>query len=162
MGCIGYDNTCFNLLLRYTDMIMTPIGCLEIKIDDIPYLYEYLPLPTQFGNFSVLQRYQIIIPIQKRRRALVILHYQCDDVSEGINSGENLYAISFTKNNLDIKIGMEGDIEGINYLKIKNGCCLVISSVCQQSHLKINIAWKYKEDDFDVSVWFAVDPTINT
>ena len=64
MGCIGYDNTCFNLLLRYTDMIMTPIGCLEIKIDDIPYLYEYLPLPTQFGNFSVLQRYQIIIPIQ--------------------------------------------------------------------------------------------------
>ena len=91
-----------------------------------------------------------------------ILHYQCDDGSEGINSGENLCAISFTKNNLDIEIGMEGDVEGINYLKIKNGCCLVISSACQQSHLKINIAWKYKEDDFDVSVWFAVDPTINT
>ena len=48
-------------------MIMTPIGCLEIKIDDIPYLYEYIPLPTQFVNFSVLQRYQIIIPIQKRK-----------------------------------------------------------------------------------------------
>ena len=57
---------------------------------------------------------------------------------------------------------MEGDVEGINYLKIKNGCCLAIPSACQQSHLKINIAWKYKEDDFDVSVWFAVDPTINT
>ena len=41
-------------------------------------------------------------------------------------------------------------MRNINYLKIKNGCCLVISSACQQSHLKINIAWKYKEDDFIV------------
>ena len=143
-------------------MIMTPIGCLEIKIDDIPYLYEYLPLPTQFVNFSVLQRYQIIIPIKRKKSVLIILHPQCDDVSEGIDSGENLYAISFTKSNLNIEIGMEGDVGGINYLKIKNGCCLAIPSACQQSHLKINIAWKYKEDDFDVSVWFAVDPTINT
>lgn len=142
-------------------MIMTPIGRLEIKIDDIPYLYEYVPLPTQFVNFSVLQRYQIIIPIKRKKSVLIILHPQCDDVSEGIDSGENLYAISFTKSNLNIEIGMEGDVEGINYLKIKNGCCLAISSACQQSHLKINIAWKYKEDDFDVSVWFAVDPTIN-
>lgn len=143
-------------------MIMTPIGCLEIKIDDIPYLYEYVPLPTQFVNFSVLQRYQIIIPIKRKKSVLIILHPQCDDVSEGIDSGENLYAISFTKSNLNIEIGMEGDVEGINYLKIKNGCCLAIPSAYQQSHLKINIAWKYKEDDFDVSVWFAVDPTINT
>jgi len=143
-------------------MIMTPIGRLEIKIDDIPYLYEYVPLPTQFVNFSVLQRYQIIIPIKRKKSVLIILHPQCDDVSEGIDSGENLYAISFTKSNLNIEIGMEGDVEGINYLKIKNGCCLAIPSACQQSHLKINIAWKYKEDDFDVSVWFAVDPTINT
>lgn len=143
-------------------MIMTPIGCLEIKIDDIPYLYEYVPLPTQFVNFSVLQRYQIIIPIKRKKSVLIILHPQCDDVSEGIDSEENLYAISFTKSNLNIEIGMEGDVEGINYLKIKNGCCLAIPSACQQSHLKINIAWKYKEDDFDVSVWFAVDPTINT
>ena len=142
-------------------MIMTPIGRLEIKIDDIPYLYEYVPLPTQFVNFSVLQRYQIIIPIKRKKSVLIILHPQCDDVSEGIDSGENLYAISFTKSNLNIEIGMEGDVEGINYLKIKNGCCLAIPSACQQSHLKINIAWKYKEDDFDVSVWFAVDPTIN-
>lgn len=74
-------------------MIMTPIGCLEIKIDDIPYLYEYLPLPTRFGNFSVLQRYQIIIPIQKRKRVLVILHYQCDDVSEGINGSCIFYTV---------------------------------------------------------------------
>lgn len=44
-------------------MIMTPIGCLKIKINDILYLYEYAPLPTRFGNFFVLQRYQIIIPI---------------------------------------------------------------------------------------------------
>ena len=143
-------------------MIMTPIGYLEIKIDDIPYLYEYVPLPTQFVNFSVLQRYQIIIPIKRKKSVLIILHPQCDDVSEGIDSGENLYAISFTKSNLNIEIGMEGDVEGINYLKIKNGCYLAISSACKQSHLKINIAWKYKEDDFDVSVWFAVDPTINT
>ena len=141
-------------------MIMTPIGCLEIKIDDIPYLYEYVPLPTQFVNFSVLQRYQIIIPIKRKKSVLIILHPQCDDVSEGIDSGENLYAISFTKNNLNIEIGMEGDVEGINYLKIKNGCCLAIPSACQQSHLKINIAWKYKENEFDASVWFAVDPTI--
>lgn len=148
--------------IRKTYMIMTPIGCLEIKIDDIPYLYEYVPLPTQFVNFSVLQRYQIIIPIKRKKSVLIILHPQCDDVSEGIDSGENLYAISFTKSNLNIEIGMEGDVEGINYLKIKNGCCLAIPSACQQSHLKINIAWKYKEDDFDVSVWFAVDPTINT
>ena len=87
-------------------MIMTPIGCLEIKIDDIPYLYEYVPLPTQFVNFSVLQRYQIIIPIKRKKSVLIILHPQCDDVSEGIDSGENLYAISFTKSNLNIEIGM--------------------------------------------------------
>jgi hypothetical protein len=24
------------------------------------------------------------------------------------------------------------------------------------------IAWKYKEDDFDISAWSAVDPAINT
>ena len=112
-----------------------------------------------FLFYSVIK---LLFQSKKERGGEVILHYQCDDVSEGINSGENLYAISFAKNNLDIEIGMEGDVEGINYLKIKNGCCLVISSACQQSHLKINIAWKYKEDDFDVSVWFAVDPTINT
>ena len=57
---------------------------------------------------------------------------------------------------------MGGDVEGTNYLKIKHGCCLAIPSACQQSHLKINIAWKYKEDDFDISAWTAVYPTINT
>ena len=31
----------------------------------------------------------------------------------------------------------------------------------KKKYLKMNIVWKYIEDKYDVSVWFAADPSID-
>ena len=142
-------------------MIITPIGHLNIEINNVPYLYKYNILPCKFGNFSVLKRYQIIIPVKNKDTIFIVLDYKSDNILEGVNSGEGLYAISFTQNDLDIEIGLEGDINGVKYRKTEKGCCLNVSSQCQKKYLKMNIAWKYIEDKYDVSVWFAADPSID-
>lgn len=98
-------------------MIITPIGHLNIEINNVPYLYKYNILPCKFGNFSVLKRYQIIIPVKNKDTIFIVLDYKSDNILEGVNSGEGLYAISFTQNDLDIEIGLEGDINGVKYRK---------------------------------------------
>lgn len=155
-------------------MLKTPLGDLEIKIDNNVIDYKYLTVCTNDFCKDLNGRFAIIVPFQPDKRKHVIscriLNYESSD-EDGAESGENLELYSFYKGTVKLSIGMEGDTSYIAGKRMSDydydteylvdGVQYCLLPITQTSEYVFGVAWLDKvTKENDVQTWFGADPTL--
>lgn len=144
-------------------MIQTPIGDIRILVNGQEKKYEFCELETKTENFSVDNRFQITFgEIEIGMIVSCVLESPFQNIESTPDSGERLEMISFYKDDLKLSIGVEGEIEGINYVLLKNGIEIRNEKSIYKPNLIINVAWlkmKNSEEE-DIYCWLAADPKL--
>lgn len=156
-------------------MLKTPLGTIQIFIDDKPIEYEYKAVDVDEWCPDLDGRYSITINFKpdgnKHLIACLIDSYKgtADDFGE---SGERLELKSFCCNGAKVSIGTEGDAEyfgkercsedGYDYDNnyLKNGMAYETCSFTKTSKYVFGIAWLNNATaNNEVQTWFGADPT---
>lgn len=155
-------------------MLRTPLGYLEIKIDDSIIDYEYLVVPIDKTCKELNGRYSITVYFQPDKRehtiSCRILNFESSD-KDGAESGEDLELYSFYRGTAKLSIGMEGDTGYIAGKRISDydydteylvdGVQYCLLPITQTSEYVFGVAWLDKvNEENDVQTWFGADPTL--
>ena len=158
------------------NMLITPLGEIEINIDNIPVDYTYIELPKEPSFCDLSGRYFVKIefsPDGENHTITCKIKNLPDDTKGYIESGENLECKSFYYKTYKMSIGMEGDTgyfsdgtrvngyydydtayldDGVEYMILQN---------TKTDTYVFGIAWieDYNEDN-DVQTWLGADPTL--
>lgn len=155
-------------------MLETPLGIIEILVDDVPHEYEYISIPLDKTCPDLNARYSISIcfePDGKEHTISCQIYDYVPSEDDGIESGERLELYSFYKDSVKLSIGMEGDTGYINNQRISdydydteylhNGVQYNILRFSKTSKYVFGIAWITPvTEDNDVQTWFGADPTM--
>lgn len=141
-------------------MIKTPLGSISIQYNELLIPYSAICL-KKTGNFCVDGRYGVVlVNLKKGAHVQVQLAFnRCRAAKKNIETGEQLYLVSFETATTKVSIGTTGDIPNINYQCSNNGLCLNVNSFVER--LPIVVAWKHivGEDD-GINTWLAADPAL--
>ncbi len=154
--------------------MQTPLGYLEIKIDDDTIEYKYLTISTDRVCPDLNGRYAIVIPFQPDKATHTIscrLKNYTASIKDGPESGENLELYSFYRDCVKLSIGMEGDTDYINGERISNydydteylsdGVQYCILPMTKTEKYVFGIAWLNNvTENTDIQTWFGADPTL--
>lgn len=174
-GTIYYNEGKFSICGRHI-MLETPLGTIEICIDNKPIEYIATPIPVDKTCKDLDGRYSIQIGFQsdgKEHSISCVIKDHIYSKQDGIETGERLELKSFYKGYAKISIGMEGDTgywqngERVSNLYdydneyLVNGVSYKIFSTTKSAVYTFGIAWLVNCTDItDVQTWFGADPTI--
>lgn len=156
-------------------MLITPLGEIEIIIDDKPIPYSAKKLEKDKLCQDLDGRYSIeihFVPDENEHTITCRIKSYSGSEKDGIESGENLELKSFYKNNVKLSLGMEGDSGYISGKRISdsydydNGYWddavqyLILSTTKTHKYV-FGIAWiENCNEDNDIQTWFGADPTL--
>lgn len=148
-------------------MLQTPIGTIDISINEKSYNYKLVELNNVERNFSVDGRYKVIVDVPPNTAQDIIVECRLTDFigdnAKGCReSGEQLALISFYNDKIKLSIGVEDEISNVNCSYIDYGLKVNISKEAHLQQIAFGIAWismKDKETE-DIYTWFAADPTL--
>ncbi len=155
-------------------MLITPLGIIEVFIDDRKYDYEYEPISLDDCCPSLNGRYKIkvsFMPDGKKHTIACRIKDYSPTKEDSINPGERLELKSFYKGKTKLDIGMSGDIGGLEYYGVKNaefdyeneylddGVEYIVLKVTKTKEYIFGCAWiDNYNDDNEVQSWFGADP----
>lgn len=157
------------------DLLLTPLGEIEILIDDEPISYQAVECVCDKTCADLTGRYAIKVELLPDGNAheiqCRIKNHVVSDM-DGIESGERLELKSFYNNSCKLSIGMEGDAgyfpNGIrvgsydfdNEYKEKGVAYITFPDTVTKEFV-FGIAWiDDVNEENDVQTWFGADPTI--
>lgn len=143
-------------------MIELELGRIAVFINGREIKYLHTTLPKCGKSFHVDGRQQIKLSDLSYGDVICELIPNPEvKIESGAEPGEGLEMISFWNESTKLSIGVEGDIEGIEYSYFCNGLRMKIEKKYRKRDLYINIAWKNaSESEYDTSCWYAGDPTL--
>lgn len=143
-------------------MLKTPLGELEIFVNDEKIAFSFRELSNKNRLFTVDKRYEIIVrPSKSPLRVCINLANQ-KKIETEIETGENLELISLYSKNLKLSIGTKENLKGFTFSYLTNGWQIDMSEGIGISDIVIYVAWVY-DDNLDINginTWYAADPTI--
>lgn len=150
-------------------MLLTPLGPIKIFVNDKEIEFTAIKLdtlevhcPDVNGRYLIEYEYKNQFENQEIKCCIPSLN-----VKGEVESGENLEAISFYKNDIKLTIGLEGEFT--NYPKyldysgdyLSNGIQYVTFKTTVDRKLKFGVCWIQPcTEDNDIQTWFGADPTI--
>lgn len=145
-------------------MVQTIFGTLMVKVDGIEREYCVNELPNFLRGRHIEKRYILHVEVEdfsKKLNCILEIRLLSNErfPKANIESGENLFAVSFTEGSKSLCIGVEGDIPGINYRSADDGIILDISADAPIKCVRIAVAWMYVDSPSDsILTWLAADP----
>ena len=154
-------------------MLDTPLGIIQIKVDDVITQCDFVELCTERTGglglplFKVSGRYKAII-----KTTDFLLPFSCtcefsahpeyDDTN--VEPGEQLVLKSWYRDNLKISIGTEDDEnndKGFSVECLDDGLRIIANRTYKMNELVFCVAWTYLSDveKEDIYTWFAADPS---
>ncbi len=154
-------------------MLKTPVGSLEIQIDNVSTDYVCVPVPIDGICADVGGRYAIVVhfcPDQAEHTISCKIKNHTPSPLDGPESGENLELYSFYKNGAKLSLGMEGDSGYINDKRLAafdydteyldDGVQYCILAITKTEKYVFGVAWINKvTEKNDIQTWLAADPT---
>lgn len=155
-------------------MLITPLGEIEISIDNNPIKYVYKEIKYDKTCKDLSGRYSIVvnfIPDGKEHIIACRIKSYTPSEKDGCETGENLELKSFYKENVKLSLGMEGDtwyIDGKRLSRydydnhyIIDGVQYCLLSFTKTERYLFGIAWiENVNENNDVQTWFGADPTL--
>lgn len=156
-------------------MLVTPLGEIEILIDDKAVLYHAIECKRDKTCADLTGRYAItveLLPDGKDHEIQCHIKNHVVSDMDGIESGERLELKSFYHNSCKVSIGMEGEA---GYLSdgtragsydydneyLEDGVSYITFSDTVTKDFVFGIAWiEDVNEENDVQTWFGADPTI--
>lgn len=157
------------------DMLKTPLGDIELFIDDIPIDYKEKSVPLDKYCINLNGRYAIVINFTPDNNEHIIsckIKGYIPSGNDGIEKGEGLECKSFYNNNVKLSIGMEGDTiyfqngERCSEYDYDNGylCNGVFYHIFKSTKTEkyvFGISWINNcSEQNDTETWFGADPTM--
>ncbi len=155
-------------------MLQTPLGRLEIAIDNVSIPYRYFPIPVDKTCPDLDGRYAIVIPFspdQSHHTISCRIRDYKSAAEDSIESGENLELYSFFQNGVKLSLGMEGE-EGCidNGLDspydydtqyLADGVQYRVLPTTKTEEFVFGVAWLSRvTGENDVQTWFGADPSL--
>lgn len=140
-------------------MIKTPLGPIEIRCNDALVSYSHTCLKERTNTFCVDGRYGIVLGRVKAGTQLQIKIIFGKDAAPKVNveTGEQLFLVSFELAMTKVSIGTTGDIPNVKYQYLDVGLCLSTNAFIES--LPIVVAWKHLTSENDgINTWLAADP----
>lgn len=156
-------------------MLITPLGEIEITIDDKPIQYSTKNIKKDKLCKDLDGRYSIeihFVPDGNGHTITCRIKSYSGSEKDGIESGERLELKSFYKDNVKLSLGMEGDSGYISGKQISDhydydneylddAVQYLILSTTQTSKYVFGIAWiENCTEDNDIQTWLGADPTL--
>lgn len=148
--------------------IQTPLGCVDIQIDNISVNYNYTELKAD-KRWIVDGIYRIQVPNPMDNQAHTIAcRINIPSTAEiSSSSGECLETIRFNCGNIQVDIGIEAE-EGYNDNNydyggehLKDGIAYIIKPETKTESFVFGIAWlNHYNKENENNTWFSCDPTI--
>ncbi|GGA15455.1 hypothetical protein [Psychrobacillus lasiicapitis] len=149
-------------------MLSTPLGAMKLFIngEEVGFTAIKLDLelhcPDVSGRYLIQYEYKNEMKNQEIKCCIPSL-----DVKGDVESGENLEAISFYKNDIKLTIGVEGeftdDTKYIDYSGeyLSNGIQYVTYHTSVDRKFNFGVSWiqPWTEGN-DIQTWFGADPTL--
>lgn len=114
-------------------------------------------------NFHVSQRYRVIVPLCTKNRyinAELIITNNVKFSNVGLETGEDLYAVSYYWDNNKMTIGTLGDLPQIHY--DFTSYSISVSGLYPKTNLIFYLAYVNDINVYtELSTWLAVDPDIS-
>lgn len=140
-------------------MIKTPLGPIEIRYNETFVSYAHTCLEQRTNTFCVDGRYGIILEGVKvgTQLQIKIAFDRCIAPEVNVETGEQLFLVSFELAMIKVSIGTTGDIPNVKYQYLNDGLCLSIDTFIEK--LPIVVAWKHLISENDgINTWLAADP----
>lgn len=155
-------------------MLITPLGEIEIRIDNNPISYTAELVPNDRLCPVLLGRYKIVvdfIPDSKKHSISCCIKTHIPSQEDFIETGERLELKSFYKDKIKLSIGMEGDTGYIGNQRcseydydndyLNNGATYEILDFTKTRRFIFGIAWiECIDEDTDLQTWNGADPTL--
>ena len=140
-------------------MIETPLGLVEIEVNQRKISYRSFRLPKKAKSFCVDGRYGVLLEgLEEGTQLWIRISFdKSNGTKQNVEPGEQLSLISFETATTKVSIGTTGDIPKVFPQYLDNGLYLDIQQSIDK--LPIVVAWKHIVDDYDgVDTWLAADP----
>lgn len=155
-------------------MLVTPLGEIEISVDNKPIKYAYKKIKCDKTCKDLSGRYSIIvdfIPDGKEHIIACRIKSYTPSEKDECETGENLELKSFYQKNVKLSLGMEGDtcyIDERNLSRydynndyITDGVQYCLLSFTKTERYLFGIAWiENVNENNDVQTWFGADVTL--
>lgn len=156
-------------------MLETPLGIVEIKIDNHTVEYDYFPVSVDHTCSDLKGRYAIVVyflPDKAEHTISCRIKNHIPSSLDGAEPGENLELFSLYERDIKVSIGIEGesgyDIKGVRQSDydydteyLTNGVQYRLLPLTKTSKYIFGVAWIDKlTKENDVQTWYGADPTM--
>ncbi len=144
--------------------MQTPLGQLEVKIDDTVLDCTWSAVPTDRACPDLDGRYAIVVPFSPDGKAH-ILSCRIREIS-GVEEafpepGEDLAMLSFYKGGVKLSIGMEEAENDYDTAYLTDGVQYCLLPTTKTTKFLFGIAWlNAVTEENDIQTWFGADPTL--
>lgn len=147
-------------------VLQTIFGNLSIAVNGMNYEYSPKELSNIITGRSIDKRYIMeikdFIHTKEETKIEIGVSFRKQHPAVNIETGENLFSVSFEEHSNRLSIGVAGDIPDVHYDHICNGISLHIPADASIDKIEVAVAWTHiKNIEDGILTWLAADPSYN-
>lgn len=143
--------------------VLEPFGCLNLTVNGVKVDYTIIPMKTtgEAPRYAVDFRGSIGLPLPATKTDVIVTctleNNRHPVLDGGIDTGENLAAVTFNLNGHRVTMGTPGDLPDREYAPLSNGLSVVLKPCERAREITFCIAEKRLDDAESIDTWLAVD-----
>lgn len=142
-----------------SNVLLTPLGAIQIYIDNVPYDYDYENHRKDIRSLQekpVAGSYRVVLHGQNWQTARCVVSLNDPEILCSGDSGERFMCSEFVKDNVILTIGAEADHPDFETRQIDCGVEYVFTAPVDK--VKFGIAWATDyEGPYDIRTQLATD-----